>query len=92
MIDPRHLSYRGFLHYLIAVLQFCQDMLMRDEIMMQRPTDTATREQRPVGDMCDATLWMPDEELSDALRAAGASAEDVQCYLASQTTCSTENG
>jgi len=60
--------------------------------MMQSSTDNATREQHPSGDACDAMLWISDEELSIALHAAGASAEDVQRYLATHTTRSTENG
>lgn len=42
--------------------------------------DTVVREQR-AGDERDPTAGISDEELVVALRAAGASAEDVQRYL-----------
>ena len=50
--------------------------------MMHNSTDTAAREQRVFAEARDAALWISDEELSIALRAAGASAEDVEQYLA----------
>jgi hypothetical protein len=60
--------------------------------MLHASNDTANREQRAAADARDVTPGISDEELSVALRAAGASAEDVKRYLASNVTPSTDKG
>jgi len=49
--------------------------------MMPDSMDSAVREQRVCEKPRDAAVGISEEELSVALRAAGASAEDVQRYL-----------
>ena len=51
---------------------------------MHNSIDTAVRERRTSAPTREAALWISDEELTIALRAAGASGEDIQRYLASE--------
>lgn len=43
----------------------------------------ATRRDRPILDIDESGAWTPDDEVTLALRAAGASTEDVERYLES---------
>jgi hypothetical protein len=54
--------------------------------MMHTPTNTAVRKGPALGELRDGACPISDDEVSLALHAAGASAEDVARYFALETT------